>query len=114
MPIVSQGPEFDRFTVENGRVRVFFKHTEGGLCTSDGKAPGAFALGGRDGELQWAGAEIDGDTVLVSAPGITDPVRVRYAYADYRGDCNLMNGAGFPAVPFRSDKETYTNETIPV
>ena len=112
MQRVSQGPEFDRFVVENGKARVFFKHTEGGLCTRDGKAPGAFALAGKDGKLQWAEAEIDGDTVLVSSPVITEPVRVRYAYAGYRGDCNLMNGAGFPAVPFRSDKGDYNSETV--
>lgn len=112
MPIVSQGPEFDRFVVENGKVRVFFRHTEGGLCTCDGKAPGAFALAGKDGKLRWAGAEIDGNTVLVSSPDVAEPVRVRYAYAGYRGDCNLMNGAGFPAVPFRSDKGDCTGEVV--
>ncbi len=113
MPVVSQGPEFDHFTVEDGgKVRVFFKHTDGGLCTRDGKAPGAFALGDDNGVLRWANAAIDGDTVVVSTPDVAKPTRVRYAYAGYRGDCNLMNGAGFPAVPFRSDKGDYTNEVV--
>lgn len=112
MPLVSQGPEFDHFVVENGKARVFFKHTEGGLRTCDGKKCGAFALGGKDGKLHWAEAEIDGDSILVSTPAVTEPVRVRYAYAGYRGDCNLMNDAGFPAVPFRSDKDDYTKEVV--
>ncbi len=93
-------------------MRVFFKHTDGGLCTRDGKAPGAFALGDDNGVLRWANAAIDGDTVVVSTPDVAKPTRVRYAYAGYRGDCNLMNGAGFPAVPFRSDKGDYTNEVV--
>ncbi len=112
MPKISQGPEFDHFVVENGKVRVFFNHTEGGLCTKDGKALGAFALAGKAGQLYWADAKIEGDTVVVFSSMVPDPVRVRYAYVNYRGDCNLMNGAGFPAVPFRSDKEDYSREMI--
>lgn len=110
--IVSEGPQYDHFTVENGRARVFFKHTDGGLDTSDGQAPGAFALGGKDGKLHWADAKIDGDTVLVSSPEVAEPTRVRYAFAGYRGDCNLVNGAGFPAVPFRSDNPDYSKISV--
>ena len=77
-----------------------FPHAEA-LTTSGGTAPGAFALGGRDGKFAWATAKIVGDRVEVSSPEIKDPVAVRYAYVSYRGDCNLVNGAGLPAEPFR-------------
>lgn len=50
--------------------------------------------------------------MLVSSSEVAEPVRVRYAFAGYRGDCNLMNGAGFPAIPFRSDKADYTKVTV--
>jgi len=57
-------------------------------------------------------AEIDGNTVLVSSPDVVEPVRVRDAYAGYRDGCNLMNGAGFPTVPFRSGKEDYIGKIV--
>ena len=41
-------------------------------------------------------------TVVLRAPGIPHPTAVRYAWAD-NPDVNLINRAGFPAVPFRTD-----------
>ena len=76
--------------------------------TSDGKAPGAFAVAGADKRFVWADAKIDGDTVVVSSPKVPNPKYVRYGYAGYRGDCNLQNGAGLPAYPFRSDAYDYS------
>ena len=35
-------------------------------------------------------------------PGIDEPVAVRYAWAA-DPDCNLVNSAGLPASPFRTD-----------
>ena len=47
-------------------------------------------------------------TVLVSSPQVKEPKFVRYAYAGYRGDCNLQNAEGLPAYPFRSDAVDYS------
>ena len=104
---VSQGPLFASMKAENGKIRVFFQNTGGGLTTSDGKAPGAFAVAGKDGKYVWADAVIDGDTVVVSSPRVKNPVNVRYAWVQYRGDVNLCNREGFAAPPFRSDKPEY-------
>jgi sialate O-acetylesterase len=38
---------------------------------------------------------------VVSNVAVAAPVYVRYAYAD-NPDCNLFNGEGLPASPFRS------------
>ena len=105
--IVSRGPLFVSATPEGGAMRVSFRHAEG-LKTSDGKAPGAFAVAGTDKRFVWADAKIDGDTVVVSSPKVPNPKYVRYGYAGYRGDCNLQNGAGLPAYPFRSDAYDYS------
>ena len=48
-------------------------------------------------------AHIDGDTLIVRSPQVAKPVSVRYAWADNPVGGNLYNGAGLPAVPFRSD-----------
>jgi len=103
--VVSRGPLFRSAVREGNALRVRFDHVEGGLKTSDGKAPNGFAVAGHDGHFFPARATIDGETVLVSAPEISEPEFVRYAYADFRGDCNLQNQAGLPAYPFRSDPD---------
>ena len=106
--IVSRGPLFESAKPEGNAIRVTFKYADGGLKTSDGKAPGAFAVAGADGKFVWAEAKIDGKTVLVSSPKVKEPRFVRYAYAGYRGDCNLQNAEGLPAYPFRSDAVDYS------
>ena len=101
--VISRGPLFREAKVENGTIRVFFDNAETGLKTSDGKAPGAFFIAGKDGKFVVAEAKIDGDTVVVRSGAVPEPAFVRYAFVSYRGDCNLQNGAGLPAYPFRSD-----------
>ena len=74
--------------------------------TSDGRAPQVlmegFAIRGTDGVWQWAHAEIDGDTVLVSHPAIPNPAAVRYDWG-----CtvfgNLTNSSALPAAPFTTE-----------
>ena len=105
--IVSRGPLFRAAKEEKGALRVSFDNAEGGLKTSDGKAPNGFAVAGADKKFVWADAKIDGDTVLVSSPSVPAPKYVRYAYVGYRGDCNLRNQADLPAYPFRSDAIDY-------
>ena len=107
MDVVSRGPLFLSASPENGAIRVRFRNVDSGLKTTDGKAPGAFAIAGADGKFVWADAKIDGKDVLVSSPKVKDPKYVRYAYAGYRGDCNLQNKEGLPAYPFRSDAYDY-------
>jgi len=107
MDIVSRGPMLDKIQVEGKTVRVFYKYAYNGLKTTDGDAPHAFAIAGEDGKFVKADAKIDGNTVVVSAPEIDNPVFVRYAYAAFRGDCNLENTEGLAAYPFRSDIVDY-------
>ena len=57
---------------------------------------------GKDGKFVWATAAIEGDTVVCSSPEVPEPVAVRYAWAN-NPDSTLYNGAGLPAVPFRTD-----------
>ena len=67
----------------------------------DGELRG-FAISGADQKWFWAKARIEGDQVVVSSPEVKSPVAVRYAWAE-NPDCNLYNGAGLPASPFRTD-----------
>jgi hypothetical protein len=73
------------------------------LVVAQGGPLKAFAVAGADKIFHWADAEIDGKTVVVSAKDVSQPVAVRYAWANDPEGCNLYNQAGLPAVPFRTD-----------
>jgi sialate O-acetylesterase len=96
------GPVFKDMEQKDGKIIVHFTHTDGGLVTNDGKAPRGFAIAGADGKYKWADAKIDGDAVVLWNSSIPEPVSVRYGWAD-NPDINLYNGAGLPALPFRTD-----------
>ncbi len=49
-----------------------------------------------------ASATIDGDTIVVSSPKVAKPVAVRFGWED-TAEPNLINSAGLPASPFRTD-----------
>lgn len=96
------GPLYESMVVEGRTIRLRFAHTDGGLVAGDGGKLTGFALAGDDKSFVWAEAEVEGDTVVVSSPRVPAPVAVRYAWAD-NPECNLCNGAGLPASPFRTD-----------
>ena len=61
-----------------------------------------FKIAGADKNWVMAVAKIEGEKVVVGAPEVKQPVAVRYAW-EGDPDCNLINGAGLPASPFRTD-----------
>ena len=99
--IVYSGPLYAAMIIENSRIRISFNHLGGGLEARRGTLRG-FAVAGADKRFRWAEAIIDGDTVVVSSPAVSDPVAVRYAWGG-NPDCNLYNRNGLPASPFRTD-----------
>ncbi len=96
------GPLYSSSQVEGGAIRLHFQHLGGGLVAKGGLLQ-QFAIAGADQKFVWADAKIDGDTVVVSSPQVPHPVAVRYAWGDNPEGCNLYNGAGLPASPFRTD-----------
>jgi sialate O-acetylesterase len=95
------GPTFTSAEHLPGALRLHFDHTDGGLVAKGG-VPKEFSIAGEDHQWHWADAKIDGDTIVVSSPDVPDPVAARYAWqADPAA--TLYNGAGLPAVPFRTD-----------
>lgn len=88
--------------IRGSDIILSFKHTDGGLVAKDGELSG-FVIAGADKQWHWAKARIEGEKVVVSSPDVKSPVAVRYAWAD-NPKCNLYNGAGLPASPFRTDE----------
>ena len=96
------GPLYREMQIEDGKVRLNLSNAQN-LRTTDGGPIKGFALAGEDRKFHWAQAKIDADHIVVSSPDVPNPVAIRYAWAD-NPDVNLVNGAGLPASPFRSDK----------
>ena len=118
------GPSYDSSKIENGKIRLTFQHTDGGLVAKPLNEVGkvyyqdpkkiaplplnpksvlqGFAICGADHKWVWADAAIDGATVVVSSDQVPQPAAVRYAW-DSNPICNLFNGVDLPASPFRTD-----------
>ncbi|OPX42283.1 endo-1,4-beta-xylanase Z precursor [Ruminiclostridium hungatei] len=120
--ITYSGPVYSGITKENGRIRLHFKNTAGGLMAgiktglepvrqvSDELLKG-FAIAGSNGIYVWADAVIDGDSILVGSSAVSQPETVRYAWAN-NPTGNLYNRAGFPASPFRTDQPLVVTPVI--
>ena len=95
------GPTFANIIREGAALRIKFTHADGGLIAHD-KPVQSLEVAGADKVFHPATAKILSDTLLVSALGVPEPVAIRYAWRN-SPEANLYNGAGLPAVPFRSD-----------
>ncbi|EEF60956.1 sialate O-acetylesterase [Pedosphaera parvula] len=96
------GPTFDHVEKIPGALKLHFKNTDGGLVVKGDKL-GEFAIAGEDHKWCWADAKIEGDTVIVSSRKVLSPKAARYAW-QANPVATLFNGAGLPAVPFRTDE----------
>ena len=99
--VIYSGPLYHSMRIKGDKIHLRFDHG-GGLKTRDGAAPDHFAVIDRErGGFVRANAKIVGDEVVVSAPGVANPVAVRFAWHKL-AEPNLVNAAGLPAAPFRA------------
>jgi sialate O-acetylesterase len=99
--VVYAGPAFASAEKLPGAIRIHFTHTDGGLMVKGAKLE-EFSLAGEDHKWHWANARIEGDTVVLTSPDVPHPQEARYAWQSNPA-ATLYNGAGLPAVPFRTD-----------
>ncbi|YCM46737.1 sialate O-acetylesterase [Verrucomicrobiaceae bacterium 227] len=99
--VSTEGPTLKKVTAKGRELIVHFDHAEG-LTTQNLKAPSAFWI--TDDSRNWVPAEakiVDG-TVVLSSRKIQSPKYIRYAFAGLP-KVNLVNAAGLPTRPFRTD-----------
>jgi sialate O-acetylesterase len=101
--LVFSGPMYDSMKIEGNAIRLKFTHVGGGLVAKGGDLK-TFVIAGKDGKFVPATARIDQGALVVSSPDVAQPAAVRYAWENYPEGCNLYNGDGLPAAPFRTDK----------
>lgn len=99
--VVASGPLLQSAKKRGSKVILSFCETGSGLVTKDGCLPQYFEIAGADGQFLWAEARIEGNQVIVWHDQLSDPVYVRYAWADNPEGANLYNKEGLPASPFR-------------
>ena len=89
--------------------RALDKYTEGSrlvirlsapVTARNGSEPALLEIAGGDGAYVPAKAEIRDKTIILSADGVTDPVRLRSACTDYSDRVNLFGENGLPLEPF--------------
>lgn len=95
------GPVYDGVKIDGNKAVLSFKHLGGGLVSKGGPLQG-FTIAGADKKWHNAEAEIQDDKVVVWSNEVSQPVAVRFGWANYPV-VNLWNKAGLPATPFRTD-----------
>lgn len=101
--VAYSGPMYRETSAEDGAMRVWFTHVDGGLVAEGGAVEG-FEVAGEDRKFVAGTARIEGETVVVSNPQIRNPKFVRYGWANVP-TVNLFNKERLPASPFTSEEE---------
>lgn len=96
--IPASGPAVSKVEPQGDSIRLHYNHADG-LKTTNGAAPVGFEISADGKTYHVATARIDGNTVVLSAPGVQAPLYARYAWLTYM-EPNLVNGVGLPAVPY--------------
>jgi sialate O-acetylesterase len=105
-PGVASGPLIDRVEMAGDNATVYFKAgTAKGLKAITDKITG-FEVAGVEGDYIPAMAKISGDTVKIETDKIGRIARVRYNWRHFPKN-ELVNAAGLPAVPFRTERAKY-------
>ncbi|UCE06146.1 MAG: hypothetical protein JSW07_21605 [bacterium] len=87
--------------VNGDRIRLYFDYADQGLLCKGEKLT-HFQIAGRDKIFVEAVAEIDGNTIIVHANVVKEPIAVRFAWSN-TAEPNLFNAEGLPASCFRTD-----------
>ncbi|MBN8837986.1 MAG: beta galactosidase jelly roll domain-containing protein [Sphingobacteriia bacterium] len=102
--IICSGPLYDTAIIEGNKIIISFKYSGSGLGTTDGEPLNYFSIAGTDKKFVWAKARIENNKIIVWSESVSDPLYVRYAWADNPDGANLCNKEGLPASPFTTEK----------
>lgn len=107
--LVYSGPIYKDSKREGDAIRIQFEHTGEGLQARGGEPLSHFQIAPADGPFVPATATIEGDSVVVRSEEVSEPAAVRFAW-DQTAEPNLINSAGLPASPFRTDDRPLTTK----
>ena len=97
--IVADGPVFESQVIDGNKIILTFRNkTNDFVPVNELKG---FEIAGEDGKYKHAKAKVDNGKVIVWNDEISNPAKLRYAWANNPEDANLRNKSGLPASPFR-------------
>jgi sialate O-acetylesterase len=102
--IVYSGPIYKSSVKEGNKIIIEFDLFGSSLMIKGGGYElDLFAVAGANKKFVWAQATIENNHVVVKSDEVSDPLYVRYAWADNPEGANLYNAEGLPASPFEAD-----------
>lgn len=101
--VVSAGPLYKSMKIKGDKIIISFETYGSKLKIKDEKELQYFSIASSDKKFVWAQAKISKNKIVVSNAKISNPVAVRYAWANNPESANLSNEEGLPASPFRTD-----------
>jgi len=100
--LLYSGPIYRSMTIDGAAIRLHFA-SAGSALKARGDVLAGFTIAAADRHFHAATARIDGDDVVVRSADVSRPVAVRYGWSENPAEANLVNAAGLPASPFRTD-----------
>jgi sialate O-acetylesterase len=100
--IIYSGPVYTSMKINGREITLSFDHIGKGLISKDGEELNCFEICGKDNNWISAKTKIENDKVVVWSENVTNPVAVRYAWANNPEGINFFNSEGLPASPFRT------------
>ncbi|MDZ4683758.1 MAG: sialate O-acetylesterase [Planctomycetaceae bacterium] len=98
-----RSPEYASMEKQGSKVVLKFDHAGSGFRPFDTADARGFAIAGDDKKFVAAQGKVTGpNTIEVWSDAVTNPVAVRYAWAD-NPVCNVYSNDGLPLTPFRTD-----------
>ena len=110
--LVYSGPLYKSMKIDGNKAVISFNHATGLKARDSKDALTWWSIAGENKKFVKATAKVEGDTVVVTADGVTTPVAVRFGWHQL-AEPNLVNGAGLPASPFRTDTWTDAENANP-
>ncbi|CAN7244759.1 beta galactosidase jelly roll domain-containing protein [Pseudoxanthomonas sp. LjRoot168] len=102
--LVYHGPVHTQAQFSDGVATIAFDDGGSALAVrGGGTRVHGFALAGADRVFHPAEASLIDGRVVVHSDAVKAPVALRYGWSDNPADANLINAAGLPASPFRTD-----------
>lgn len=98
-PVLHSGPVFKQVRYADGKAIARFDYVQGGLSGQQGLPIRGFEIAGADGEYVPAEARAEGGLLILRAPQVVDPKKIRYGWGNFFR-ANLTNASGIPASPF--------------
>jgi sialate O-acetylesterase len=99
--IIYKNPAYKNMEKKGDKLTITVDNAPTGLMLKGSEAK-EWVAAGADHIFHPAKVMIDGNRLIVSAPGVKDPIAVRYQF-DNAGIGNIFSKEGLPLAPFRTD-----------